>query len=587
MHNKLLSDSVERKFTDSILLPDGWEILADSGWEPITQINKTIPYQKYKITTQNGLFLECADTHIIFDFYFKEIFVKDCIPFQTYIQTEKGISLVVEVEIFDEWEEMYDVSVDSDEHRFYSNGILSHNTLTMSCYAVWFAIFHPNKIIAILANRGATAREIMRKCQDIYESLPIWLQQGVEEFNKSKMILENGSIIMAESTSSSAIRGYSINAILLDEFAFVNNNLAEEFFTSVYPTISSGETTQIFISSTPNGLNFFYKMYMDGLEGRNGFKVLKVTWDRVPGRTKAWAEDQRKTLGDLKFMQEMEADFQGSSNTLISARVLKNIAYLSPIHSKESLDVFFAPIPNHVYIITVDVSRGCGNDYSAMLVFDVTSLPYEVVAKYQDNTIQPMLFPNVIYKVAKDYNDAGVLIEINDIGGQVADILNQDLEYDHVLYTDKDVISEWGKQGNVGIRTTVKTRRIGCTNLKQLIENDKLLINDFDIVAELSTFIMLKGKYQADSGEHDDLVLAAILFAWLTTQQWFKDYTNDDIRKQMFAQQAARIDQELTPFGIINNGISYDDFIEVTPTDVWLSADHDFNDYMSEMSNYN
>lgn len=457
-------------------------------------------------------------------------------------------------------------------------------TLTMSCYAVWQAIFYPNKIIAILANRGATAREILRKCQDIYESLPIWLQQGVEEFNKTKMILENGSIIMAESTSASAIRGYTLNLIILDEFAFVSNTLAEEFFTAVYPTISSGESTQIFVASTPCGLNHFYKMYTDGVEGRNGFKVLKITWDQVPGRTKAWAEDQRRVLGDSKFMQEMEADFQGSSNTLISSYYLKNMVYHEPLFTRENLDAYIAPIPGHIYIATVDVSRGAGIDYSAMLVFDVSQLPYQIVAKYKSNTIQPMLYPTIINKIAKDYNNAKVLIEINDIGGQVADILSYDLEYEHVIYTDKDVISEWGKLGNVGVRTTVKTRRIGCANLKQLIENDKLLINDFDIVAELATFIIYKGKYQADSGTHDDLVMCLILFAWMTTQQFFKDFTDSDIRKLMYAQQEARIDQELTPFGFVDDGVSTYDVIDITPTEVWISASQSYDSYLKELA---
>jgi len=581
-----LSTLSERKFTDSIELPPDWKISTDTGWQPITHIYKTIPYQKYKITLENGYFLECADTHILFDAEYNQIYAKDCICYVTSLVTSRGIYKVISKEIFEQEEEMYDISVDSEDHRFFSNEILSHNTLTMSCYLIWFTLFNDNKISAILANRGATSREIMRKCQDIYENLPIWLQQGVQEFNKSKMILENGSIIMAESTSSSAIRGYAVNCIVLDEFAFVSNTLAENFFTSVYPTISSGESTKIFISSTPLGLNHFYKMYMDGLEGRNGFKVLKVTWDQVPGRTKAWADDQRKVLGEIKFMQEMEADFQGSSNTLISAHCLKNIVYLNAIHIKDELDIYFAPEQNHVYIATVDVSRGQGIDYSAMLVFDVTIMPYQVVAKYKSNSIPPMLYPNIILKVCKDYNEAKVLIEINDIGGQVADILNQDLEYEHVIYTDRDIISEWGKQGMAGIRTTVKTRRIGCANLKQLLENDKLMVNDFDIVAELSTFTIYKGKYQAEQGTHDDLVMCLILFSFLATSQFFKDFTDDDVRKLMYSQQEMRIDQELTPFGFILNGIDDDDIIDITPTDVWLTGNQDYENYLKQLGNW-
>jgi hypothetical protein len=457
-------------------------------------------------------------------------------------------------------------------------------TTTIAAYFLWFIIFNEEKVCAILANKRVTAYEILGRVQKAYENLPIWLQVGVVEFNKSRMVLENGSRLIAEATSSAAIRGFSLNAILLDEFAFVPNNLADEFFTSVFPTISSGKDSKIYIVSTPLGLNHFYKMYKDGEEGRNGFATMHVPWHKHPRRDEAWADEQRQILGDMKFAQEMEADFQGSSNTLLNSTCIKNLAYKTPILVNDKLKVYEAPRDGHVYVMTVDVSRGQSLDYSAFKVFDITDSPYKVVANYNSNEIPPILYPNVIHKVAKDYNECYILIELNDIGSQVIDILHTDLEYENVLYSTDGIITEWGKMGKAGLRTTQKSKRIGCSALKSLMENNKVIDNDFDTIVQLSTFIATKKSFEADSGCNDDLVMCLVLFGYLTTQQFFKDITNVNIRNLIYENQMTRIDNELTPYGYIDDGESLLDMdVDKTPDAIWISAG---TNYSAWLNNY-
>jgi hypothetical protein len=578
--------NANKKFIDEISLPQGWEILSDDGWQPISTIYKTIPYQVWRMELQNGLYLDCADTHIIFDEYLNEIYVKDVVPFVTKISTEFGPRLVTKLETFDVTENMYDISVESPTHRFYSNGILSHNTTTVSAYFLWYSIFNPDKTCAILANKRVTAFEILDKVQKAYTHLPIWLQSGVVEFNKSRMVLENGSRIIAEATSSAAIRGFSINMLLLDEFSFVPSAMANEFFTAVFPTISSGKDTRVYMVSTPLGLNHFYKFYNDAVLGLNGFAHIHIKWDRHPDRDAKWEENQRKILGDLKFSQEMEADFQGSSNTLLNSTCIKNLVYKTPVLINDCLKIYQPPIEGNLYVMTVDVSRGQSLDYSAFKIFDITDSPYRVVANYNSNEIPPILYPNVIHKVAKDYNECYVLIELNDIGSQVIDILHTDLEYENVLYSTDGMITEWGKMGKAGLRTTQRSKRIGCSALKSLMENHKLIDNDFDTIVQLSTFIATKTSFEADSGCHDDLVMCLVLFAYLSTQQFFKDVTNVNIRNMIYENQMTRIENELTPYGYIDNGIdTIEPDLDIVGKEVWIPANQSYSDFIKDYWN--
>jgi len=438
----------------------------------------------------------------------------------------------------------------------------SGKTTTMVAVILWFVLFNESFNCAILANKASTAREILSRLQMAYEWLPYWLQQGLVEWNKGSLELENGSKILASSTSASSIRGGSFSLVYLDEFAFVQPELQEEFFASVYPTISSGSTSRVMITSTPKGMNLFYKLWVDAVENRNEYIPIEVHWSAVPGRDEVWKEQTIKNTSEEQFRQEFECDFIGSSNTLINPSKLAALVFHEPIQHNENLKVWKEKQPDHIYAISVDTSRGIGNDYSAFTVVDCTVVPYEVVCTYRSNVISPMLYPNIIYNTARNYNDAIILVEINDIGQQVADILHHDLEYEGIL------TAEWkgragqlltagfgGKGQQLGVRTTKQLKRVGCAGLKTIIENDRLVLNDFEIIKELTAFVVRGQSYAAEEGYHDDLVMSLVLFSWLTGQEYFKEMTDIDIRKNLLAANEKAMEDEMLPFGFFDDGI--------------------------------
>lgn len=426
-------------------------------------------------------------------------------------------------------------------------------TTTVVAYIVWYILFEEDKLIALLANKAKTSREILNRIKLAYESLPLWLQQGIVGWNKGDIELENNCRVMATSTASSAIRGYSISLLYLDEFAFVPSNIAEEFFTSVYPTISSGTSSKILISSTPNGMNHYYKMWTEAVEGQNGFMHIEANWRQIPGRDQKWADEQRRVLGEQKYLQEMECEFMGSSGTLISGAALKALAFVKPLHKAESgINIYQQPIQDHSYTVVVDTSRGKGLDFSAAVVIDVTSIPYKVVATYKDNNISPLVYPSIIKRLGDYYNAAYALIEINDNGQQVADSLFDDYEYENILSTvdlKGKIALTWGygNKSTRGIRTTKSVKRLGCSLMKNLIESQKIFIQDFDIIAELSTFIAKGTSFEAEEGSHDDLVMCLVLFSWMTNQQFFADMTNTNIKHKLHEEQMRQIEEEMLP----------------------------------------
>ena len=430
-------------------------------------------------------------------------------------------------------------------------------------YLLHYVLFNDNVNVAILANKSSTARDLLGRLQLAYEHLPKWMQQGVLNWNKGSIELENGSRIVAASTSSSAVRGSTFNIIFLDEFAYVPNNIAEEFFSSVYPTISSGKSSKVMIVSTPHGMNMFYKMWMDATNKRNDYAPIEVHWSEVPGRDEAWKEQTIRNTSIEQFQTEFECEFLGSVDTLINASKLKTMAVVNPRKSPMGLDVYEMPIKDRIYVTTVDVSRGLSSDYSAFVVIDVTQTPYKIVAKYRDNDIKPIVLPNVINKVAKIYNNAFVLVEINDLGQQVADALQFELEYDNMM-----MVTQRGRSGQVlgggfsgrgnqlGLRMTKGTKKIGTSNMKSLIEADKLIIQDFDIISELSTFISKGKSFEAETGATDDLVMCLVIFSWLANQRYFKELTNVNVRGQMFTDQQNAIEADMAPFGFIDDGLN-------------------------------
>ena len=438
----------------------------------------------------------------------------------------------------------------------------SGKSTTMVSYIIHYVLFNPNMNVAILANKAATARDILGRLQLAYENLPKWLQQGVVSWNKGSVDLENGSRVVASSTSSSAVRGGSFNMIFLDEFAFVPTNVAEDFFSSVYPTISSGKSTKVIIVSTPNGMNLFYKLWVDAENKRNSYNIVDVHWSQVPGRDVKWKNETIANTSEEQFKREFECEFLGSANTLIHPTKIKSMAFKTPITSNAGLDMYEKPQHGSTYVIVADVSRGTNNDYSAFIVFDVSTVPYNIVAKYRDNQIKPMLFPNIIHDVANAYNMAYVMVEVNDIGEQVATALQFDLEYENLIMASMrgragQVVGGGfsGGKAQLGVRTTKAVKRLGCSNIKQIIETDKMVINDYDLITEFSTFILKGQSYEAEEGHTDDLAMCCVLFGWLVEQTYFKELTDDDIRARMFAEQQNQLEQDMAPFGFMDDGI--------------------------------
>lgn len=459
-------------------------------------------------------------------------------------------------------------------------------TTTAAGYMLWSVLFQENYNIAILANKGSLAREILDRIRYSYEYLPRWLQQGIIVWNKGNIELENGSKIAAYATSASGVRGGSYNLIFLDEFAFVPQNMANEFFTSTYPVISSGKTTKVIIVSTPCGLNHFYKMWVDAEEGRSDYIPVEVHWSMVPGRDEAWKTQTIRNTSEEQFRQEFETEFIGSSATLIPGSKLRALGFRNPIqHTDDGLDIYIAPEDNHVYICTVDCSEGVGQDYSTISVFDVTEMPYRQVAKFKNNQISPMLYPTHIYNIATKYNSAYVLVETNNIGQQVVDILHYELEYENIFRLEhhnikgQHISAGFKRSVSFGLKTTKSVKKIGCANLKTLIENDKLIIEDFDTISELNTFVRIRESYEAEEGNHDDMVMTLVFFAWLVAQSFFKETTNSDIRQRLSEEHNLNLEEEIAPVGVFDDGRQEEKYND--GDDLWTVQDAQNRGYTS------
>jgi hypothetical protein len=510
-------------------------------------------------------YIKCAQDPL----YFIKNYVK-------IVSLDKGL---VPFEPYDYQEEMIRTI---HENRFVI-GKLPRQTgksTTIIAYLLHYVLFNQSMSVAILANKLNTARELLGRLQLAYEYLPMWLQQGVVEWNKGSIVLENGSKILASATSSSAVRGGSFNYIFLDEFAYVPQNVAEEFFSSVYPTITSGQSTKVTIISTPKGLNMFYRFWVNankkpGEEGKNEYVPMEVHWSDVPGRDDKWKAQTIANTSEEQFRTEFECEFLGSMHTLVHPEKLKCMVYRTPEYwNNEGLRVYQKPLPDHKYITVVDTARGQGLDYHAFSVVDVTAIPYRVVATFRNNEMPPMLYPNAIYPVCRQYNNAYCLVEVNDIGGQVADILHDELEYDNIIY-----VSTQGRKGQIvnggfggkggamkGVKTSTAVKRIGCSILKSLIEDTKLIVEDFNTVDEFCSFVAKGDSFEAEETHHDDLVMTLVLFGWLTTQAYFKSITGSDIRKDLYEEQMKVIEEEMTPFGFVDDGNEHESYKDTSGT---------------------
>jgi hypothetical protein len=459
------------------------------------------------------------------------------------------------------------------------------STIVVS-YLLHYAIFNDNVNIAILANKASTAKDLLDRLQTAYENLPKWLQQGVMTWNKASLELENGSKIIAASTSASAVRGGSYNIIFLDEFAFIPNHIADQFFSSVYPTISSGKNTKVIIVSTPHGMNHFYKIWHDAERGKNEYIPTDVHWSEVPGRDERWKAQTIANTSEQQFKVEFECEFLGSVDTLISPNKLRTMVYESPKTRSAGLDVYTDSQEDHDYVISVDVARGVGNDYSAFVVIDITTYPHQIVAKYRNNEIKPMIFPSIVVDLAKNYNNAFILCEVNDVGDQVASIIHYDLEYNNLLMCSMrgragQIVGQGfsGKKTQLGVKMSKAVKKVGCLNLKTLIEEDKIIFKDYEIISELTTFIQKSNSFEAEEGCNDDLAMCLVIYAWLVVQDYFKELTDQDVRKRLYEEQKNQIEQDMSPFGFIVDGTEETSFVD-SGGNRWFTDEYGDMSYM-------
>jgi hypothetical protein len=536
----------------------------------LKKANTAIEFTKDQIEE----FIKCKDDPVYFARNYIRIVSLDegLVPFEPYKFQEKLIS------------------------RFHKNRFnicmmprQTGKSTTSVSYLLHYIVFNDSVNVGILANKASTARELLSRLQLAYENLPKWMQQGIIAWNKGSMELENGSKVLAASTSASAVRGMSFNILFLDEFAFVPNHIADSFFASA--TITSGKSTKVIMVSTPHGMNHFYRMWHDAERGQNEYVPTSVHWSEVPGRDEKWREQTIKNTSENQFKVEFECEFLGSVDTLINPAKLRAMVYDKPIQTGNGMDVYEQPIKDHDYVCTVDVARGGGNDYSAFVIVDITEYPHRVVAKYKNNEIKPMLFPSIIHEMVRSYNNAWVLCEVNDIGDQVAAILNYDLEYPNLLQCSMrgragQIVGQGfsGKKTQLGLKMSKAVKALGCSNLKTMIEADKVLFKDYDIISELTTFIHKRNSFEAEDGCNDDLAMCLVIYAWLVAQDYFKELTDQDVRKRLYEDQRDQIEQDMAPFGFISDGLD-DEIIQGDDGTLWKKADMtDLNSTYGDLS---
>ena len=418
----------------------------------------------------------------------------------------------------------------------------SGKSISSVVYLLWYAVFHPEKTIAILANKGAIAREMLARITLALENLPYFLQPGCKALNKGSIEFSNNSKIVANATSASSIRGLSVNLLFLDEFAFVDNDA--QFYTSTYPVVTAGKETQIIICSTANGIgNVYHKLWEGAVQNTNEFTPFRVDWWDVPGRDEKWKEQTISNTSKLQFEQEFGNTFHGRGNTLISADTLLAQQSKDPEFVNEKCLIYKNPVEDHEYIMTVDVSKGRNQDYSTFTIIDVSTKPFEQVAVFRDNNISPMLLPDVIYKYARLYNQAYVVVESNDQGAVVCNGLYYDLEYENV-FVESSI-----KANAIGVTMTRRVKRIGCSGIKDLIEQNKLIIYDAQTIVEMSTFVSRGSSFMAIAPNHDDLMMNLVLFAWFTTTDVFSSLTDIDMKNMLYKERLKEIQDDMLPFG--------------------------------------
>ena len=510
------------------------------------------PWDEYKLTE----YKKCMEDPV----YFAKTYLK-------VIHLDKGL---VPFKLYPYQERMFD-HFTANRFSIVLACRQSGKSISSVAYLLWFALFHPEKTIAVLANKGATAREMLQRITLMLENLPFFLQPGCKALNKGSIEFSNNSRIIAAATSGSSIRGMSVNLLFLDEFAFVEN--AAEFYTSTYPVVSSGKDTKVIITSTANGIgNTYHKIWEGATQGVNEYKPFRVDWFDVPGRDEEWKAQTIANTSQLQFDQEFGNTFFGTGDTLIDAEILLNLRARQPIRTLESgaLKIYKEPEEGHQYVCTVDVSKGRGQDYSTFTLIDVSTNPFEQVAVYRNNKIPPLLYPNVIYKYLNAYNKAYVVVEANDQGGVVCNGLYHDLEYEEFHVTSSI------KSNGLGIEMNRKVKRMGCQSIKDIIENHKLTVHDEDTIMEISTFEAKGQSFEASNGNHDDLMMNLVMFGYFAATDMFAEMTDINLKQLMYDQKIAEIDNDLPPFGFVDDGSEHMENLEQRErTQSWFDRQED------------
>ena len=502
-------------------------------------------------------YIKCKDDAI----YFAENYIK-------IVHVDKGF---IPIKLYDYQKEIIE-KISNNRFVAICTSRQAGKTTTAAAIILHYVLFNNHKTVGLLANKGDSAREILERIKISFEALPQWLQQGITYWNKGSIELENGCKIIAASTSSSAVRGKSLALVYIDEAAHIENWI--EFFSAVFPTISSGENTKLFLTSTPNGLNSFYKTCMGAKDGSNGYQYVEVPWQMVPGRNEAWRQETLAAMDfdTEKFAQEFSCEWLGSSGTLISGACLKTLVPRRPLSVRDGLSTYYLPEKNHSYVIIADVSYGKGLDYSVFHIMDVSNMPYNQVCTFRSNIIAPAEYAGTIHQLSKLYNSASILVEINDVGQTVADALYVDYESDSMIFTEKagprgmKISAGFNKSANRGLKQTKVTKAIGCSLLKLLIEQYQLIINDYDTIQELSRFSKKHSSYEAESGSHDDTVMPMVMFAWMSNQQYFKDLTDINTVMKLRNRSEQDCENDIISF-FIDNGMPpeemYDGNVEI------------------------
>ena len=554
---------MQEKFIEELFFDD-YEVLTPDGFKDFRGIGKTVEYQEYVIhfvENEEDTFI-CADDHIVILYDNTECFTKDLKHGDKILSSNSDYLTVDYVECTDNYSHMYDL-LDVDGGVYNTSNIVSHNSTITVGYALHKVLFQSYYSVFLLAQNHKASKGLLNRVKIAYENLPSFIQAGIVKLNDTELWLENGSSIKASATTKTGIRSNTVNCVICDELAFVPSNIAKEFWAAVRPVVSSGKTTKFFAISTPNGYGLFYDIYMGATKKLNGFQPVYVDWTRIPGRDEEWKREEIAVIGQEAFDREYGCSFESSSKCLINAIKIGELmnGYEKPMLEDEEGDllIYERPIENEQYLIIVDTAKGVESDYSAFTIIKITTNIHEVVGVYRNNKISPLVYPEILYKVGLNYNDAGLLIENNEYGSQVLGILLYEYEYPNIIWTEvtnkKQRIS-YGNDGSSspGVRTTSSIKNIGCSNLKAIIEHDKLIIKDHDTINELSKFVKVKDSYQAEEGHNDDIVITLVLYAWLTTQNYFKDI-EQNVGKEIRDIYEDNINDNMITFGFHNNGV--------------------------------